>query len=87
MVGTVWVRRFLFRRDVGLEMLKRGLATTYEAKSGAEFGGVEEIYRAAESKSKARRRGMWGAPKDAFESPREYKARIASEEKTSREVK
>ncbi len=34
-VGTVWVRRFLFfRKDVGLEMLKRGLATTYEAKSG-----------------------------------------------------
>lgn len=49
-VATVFVRRFLFRRDVSLEMLKRGLATTYEAKSGVEFGGLEEKYKLAEAK-------------------------------------
>ncbi|KAJ2989323.1 hypothetical protein NUW58_g3528 [Xylaria curta] len=75
-VATVYTRRFLFRRDVGLEMLKNGLATTYEAKSGAEFGGLEEKYKAAEAKAKARKLGIWsGKPRD-FESPREYKTRM-----------
>ncbi|KAI1482772.1 SNase-domain-containing protein [Daldinia eschscholtzii] len=75
-VATVYVRRFLFRRDVGLEMLKRGLATTYEAKTGAEFGGLEEKYKAAESKAKAAKRGMWGGNPQFFESPRDYKTRM-----------
>ena len=44
-VATVWVRRFLFRKDVGKEMLKAGMATVYEAKMGAEFGDFEEKYR------------------------------------------
>lgn len=79
-VATVFVRRFLIRRDVGLEMLKRGLATTYEAKSGAEFGGLEEKYKAAESKAKAKKRGMWGGKPELFESPREYKTRMNLEE-------
>lgn len=57
-------------------MLKRGLATTYEAKSGAEFGGLEEKYKAAESKAKAAKRGMWGGNPQFFESPRDYKTRM-----------
>ncbi|KAI1266853.1 SNase-domain-containing protein [Xylariaceae sp. FL1019] len=77
-VATVYVRRFLFRRDVGLEMLKTGLATTYEAKSGAEFGGLEEKYKAAEVKAKAKRRGIWSGKPDQFESPRDYKTRIGN---------
>lgn len=77
-VATVFVRRFLIRRDVGLEMLKRGLATTYEAKSGAEFGGLEEKYKAAEAKAKAKKLGMWGGQPEHFESPREYKSRMNS---------
>ncbi|KAH6660187.1 hypothetical protein BKA67DRAFT_530304 [Truncatella angustata] len=75
-VGTVFVRRWLIRRDVGLEMLKRGLATTYEAKSGAEFGGLEQKYKAAEAKAKAKKCGMWGGKPEHFESPREYKTRM-----------
>ncbi|KAI0135589.1 SNase-domain-containing protein [Daldinia grandis] len=75
-VATVFVRRFLIRRDVGLEMLKQGLATTYEAKTGAEFGGLEEKYKAAESKAKAAKRGMWGGNPQFFESPRDYKSRM-----------
>ncbi|KAI0164657.1 SNase-domain-containing protein [Xylariaceae sp. FL1272] len=77
-VATVYVRRFLIRRDVGLEMLKMGLATTYEAKSGAEFGGLEEKYKAAEVKAKAKRRGIWSGKPAHFESPRDYKTRIAN---------
>jgi len=74
-VATVHVRRFLLRRDVGLEMLKRGLATTYEAKSGAEYGGMEKRYRAAEARARARKMGMWAMKPGFFESPRAYKTR------------
>ncbi|EPE06710.1 nuclease domain containing protein [Ophiostoma piceae UAMH 11346] len=93
-VARVIVRRFwFFKRDVGVEMLKRGLATCYEAKSGAEFGGRETEYRIAEAKAKARRKGMWsGSPGRAnetatassglkageVETPREYKTRMAT---------
>jgi|TARA_R110002003_G_scaffold589_3_gene20575 endonuclease YncB( thermonuclease family) len=90
-VAQVYVRRRLFRQDVGLEMLKAGLATVYEAKSGAEFGTSEEKYRAAEEKAKAQRVGMWAKPTllqrlgggstKAPESPREYKARHAAADK------
>ncbi|KZF25893.1 SNase-domain-containing protein [Xylona heveae TC161] len=76
-VSTVYVRRWLLRRDVGLEMLKRGLATVYEAKSGAEFGKLEAKYRNAEWWAKKRRKGMWSAKKADFESPREFKTRMS----------
>lgn len=76
-VATVFVRRFLVRRDVGLEMLKRGLATTYEAKYGAEFGGLEEEYKAAEADAKAKKLGIWGGKPRHFESPRDYKTRMS----------
>lgn len=58
-------------------MLKRGLATTYEAKTGAEFGGLEAQYKAAEAKAKAKRRGMWAAKPKDIETPRAYKNRMA----------
>ncbi|PBP27060.1 putative nuclease domain containing protein [Diplocarpon rosae] len=74
-VATVWVRRFLLRRDVGKEMVKAGLATVYEAKTGAEFGDFEEKYRNVEQVAKRKKLGMWaGKPKD-YESPRDYKTR------------
>ena len=76
-VATVFVRRGLLRRDVGLQMLRTGLATVYEAKSGAEFGELEEEYRRAEDWAKARKRGMWGGKSGKFESPRDYKTRMA----------
>lgn len=75
-VATVFVRRFFLRKDVGLEMLKKGLATTYEAKSGAEFGGLEAKYKAAEAKAKAKKLGMWGGKPEHFESPRDFKTRM-----------
>ncbi|KAI1357515.1 SNase-domain-containing protein [Xylaria arbuscula] len=77
-VATVYVRRFLLRKDVGLEMLKSGLATTYEAKTGAEFGGLEDKYKAAEAEAKTKKLGMWGGKPQHFESPREYKTRMTA---------
>lgn len=75
-VATVYVRRWLLRRDVGLQMLKRGLATVYEAKHGAEFGGREVEYRSAERWAKVKRKGMWAERnKKNYESPRDYKIR------------
>lgn len=92
-VAQVYVRKWFLKKDVGLEMLKAGLATVYEAKSGAEFGTSEEKYRAAEEHAKARKVGMWtqpgliqrlaGAKTKTPESPREYKTRhTAAEKKT-----
>lgn len=80
-VATVYVRRFFIRRNVGLEMIKQGLATTYEAKTGAEFGGLKELYEKAEAKAKRQRRGIWSGKRSAFESPRAYKTRWAGQHK------
>ena len=74
-VATVYVRRWGLRRDVGYQMLRRGLATVYEAKSGAEFGALEERYRGVEAWARRKGRGIW-AVKEGFESPREYKERM-----------
>lgn len=76
-VATVFVRRFLFRRDVGKEMLKRGLATIYEAKMGAEFGDFEEEYRKVELVAKRKKLGMWSGEMKDYESPMDYKKRTA----------
>jgi endonuclease YncB( thermonuclease family) len=90
-VAQVFVRKWFFKKDVGLEMLKCGLASVYEAKTGSEFGEFEQQYRDAEEKAKASKIGMWTKPtimerlrgdthKNA-ETPREYKARHAAAEK------
>ncbi|KAI5365833.1 Putative staphylococcal nuclease (SNase-like), SNase-like, superfamily [Septoria linicola] len=88
-VGTVHVRG-LFSRDVGLEMIKAGWATVYEAKSGAEFAGKEEQYREAEARAKQKKVGMWGGQtmigkllgkkQEPLESPRDFKTRAKKEE-------
>jgi len=77
-VATVFVRRFLFRRDVGKQMLKAGLATVYEAKMGAEFGDFEAKYRKTEAVAKRKKRGMWAGNAKDYESPRDYKTRTAA---------
>lgn len=81
-VATVFVRRWMLRRDVGEEMLKAGMATVYEAKMGAEFGDFEAKYRAAEEKAKAKGKGMWAKRfLKGYESPRDYKTRTAGDAK------
>lgn len=90
-VAQVYVRNGLFRRDVGLEMLRNGLASVYEAKTGSEFGNFEQRYREAEERAKEKKIGMWtnpgilrrllGESAKKPESPREYKTRHAAAEK------
>lgn len=90
-VAQVTVRRWLRKRDVGLEMLKMGLATVYEAKQGAEFGTSEQKYRDAMEKAKSQKVGMWTSPgvlgrlrgetAVKLETPREYKSRHAAADK------
>ncbi|KAL4802678.1 hypothetical protein BDV18DRAFT_146309 [Aspergillus unguis] len=91
-VASVYVRKALDfpipfrRRDVSYEMLRRGLATVYEAKSGAEFGGkeMESKFRNAEWWAKMKGNGMWKGfrrNKD-FESPRDYKTRFGADEQS-----
>jgi endonuclease YncB( thermonuclease family) len=86
-VATVYVRRGLLRRDVGYQMIRQGLATVYEAKSGAEFGTLEDQYRKAEWWAKTKRKGMWGGKKADFESPRDFKTRMGSVEDTKPALK
>lgn len=77
-VGTVYVRRWLglWKTDVGQSMLKAGMATIYEAKTGAEFGGKEETYRRNEAAARSSGKGLWSlAGKKGFESPRQFKDR------------
>jgi endonuclease YncB( thermonuclease family) len=72
-------------------MLRSGLATVYEAKTGAEFGTMEKTYRAAQQKARENKAGMWaqpslmqrlgGAATKAPESPREYKNRHIAADK------
>lgn len=73
-------------------MLKRGLATVYEAKVGSEFGGAdkEQKYRKAESRAKSRAKGLWkdfSRTGSAWESPREYKTRMGLADSTDQEKK
>ena len=90
-VAQVFVRRWFIKKDIGLEMLRHGLASVYEAKTGSEFGQFEQQYRDAEEKAKAQKVGMWTKPgilgrlrgetSKVAESPREYKNRHAAAEK------
>jgi hypothetical protein len=66
-------------------MLKSGLATVYEAKTGAEFGALEA---GTGGRSGGRRRGGrgWGGKKADYESPRDYKTRVGHLEE-AKEVK
>ncbi|EEQ33117.1 putative endonuclease lcl3 [Microsporum canis] len=79
-VATVYAYRFLFfPQDIGLQMLREGLATIYEAKSGAEFGGPkqEKKYRDAEALAKKKGKGLWKAKASSdWESPRDFKSRM-----------
>lgn len=90
-MAQVTVRRWFRKRDIGLEMLKNGLATVYEAKTGSEFGTFEQKYRDAQKKAEEQKVGMWTKPNllgrlrgetaKRAETPREYKQRHAATEK------
>jgi endonuclease YncB( thermonuclease family) len=72
-------------------MLREGLATVYEAKTGCEYGGerMEKKYRRAEWWAKTKGKGMWkglrGKAAEEWESPREYKNRMAERKNGEKE--
>ncbi|CCJ28548.1 unnamed protein product [Pneumocystis jirovecii] len=79
-VAATEIRRWPFiwiRKDVGLEMLKRGLAEVYTSQ-GAEYGGKkrEMKYHHEEEKAKKNKVGMWKQSSRLYESPEEYKRRM-----------
>lgn len=100
-VASVSVRNwFGWRKDVGMDMLKTGLATVYEAKFGSEFGSKEAAYRKAEEKAKSKGIGIWkagkepgylakilGRKKEEMETPRQYKNRMNAAERVEAGLK
>ncbi|KAK6531917.1 putative endonuclease lcl3 [Orbilia ellipsospora] len=71
-----------FKQDLGLVMLRDGIAQVYEGTYGIEFGkreGMERKYRAAEEDARTRKVGIWGL-KGKYESPGQYKARFGGKE-------
>jgi len=95
-VAQVYVRKWWLRKDVGLEMLKNGFGTVYEARTGSEFGEFEQQYREAERLAREQNVGMWtkstilrrlrGEATKGPETPREYKSRHAAAEKQKKGV-
>lgn len=78
-VATAYVWKGILRRDVGLQMLRAGMATVYEAKTGVEFGkGLEEKYRSAEQTARNKKKGMWAGDEKNYESPRQYKSKYST---------
>ncbi|KAK4131736.1 SNase-domain-containing protein [Trichocladium antarcticum] len=87
-VATVYVRKppfFFPRKDVGMELIRRGLAVTYEGKTGAEFGGakMEARYKAAEAAARRKGKGLWAGEKGGLlggrrevETPMAFKRRM-----------
>lgn len=61
------------RKNVSAEMLRRGWATVYEAKSGVQFNGHEAAFRRLEGQAKRKRKGMFVNGEAGLETPREYK--------------
>lgn len=70
--------RFLMSgKNLSLEMLRAGWATTYE-QAGAEYGEWgKDVFLRLEAEAKAARRGMWKHGVDA-ETPAQYKRRHAN---------
>ncbi|TPX37086.1 hypothetical protein SmJEL517_g01092 [Synchytrium microbalum] len=69
----------LWKKDVGLEMLRNGLAVVYN-QAGAEYGGREVRYLEEEKRAKSKKIGIWSLPN--FVSPSEYKAKNAAKQRT-----
>lgn len=61
-------------KDIGLQMIKEGLAVVYEGKTGAQFDGREKLYRLHEFIAKSQRKGLWIQKK--VETPGQYKKKI-----------
>jgi len=71
LVARAQIWKLFGKKDVSAEMLRNGLAVVYEAKTGAEFGENEALYRRIEARSKNKKLGLWSIKEKV--SPGEYK--------------
>lgn len=76
LVGEARVWKWNGRRNVSKEMLRRGWATVYEGKTGAEFNGLQLVFKTLENAARRRRLGIFqdGA---SIETPAQYKRKYA----------
>lgn len=70
-VARVTVRTVFGRKDVGELMLKKGMAVVYEAKTGAQYGDREQVYRRLQDQARNHRVGLWQS--EQVLTPMEYK--------------
>jgi endonuclease YncB( thermonuclease family) len=59
------------RKDVSLELVRKGLATIYTGR-GAEYGGNKDILQRTESEARKGKRGIWSQGADRV-SPADFK--------------
>eukprot|EP00741_Cyanophora_paradoxa_P019747 tig00021167_g19058.t1 len=77
LVGTVLVRKCLFKKNASVMSLRKGMSSIYKG-GGAEYGGSLEEMERAQAKAKENRRGIWGDP--SHQSPAEYKKKLREEQ-------
>lgn len=58
-------------KDIGLQMIKEGLAVVYEGKMDAEFDSKKKIYQFHEFLAKSQRRGLW--TQKSIQTPGQFK--------------
>lgn len=61
-------------KDIGLQMIKEGLAVVYEGKIDAEFDGKKKIYQFHEFLAKSQRKGLW--IQRSIETPSQFKKKL-----------
>lgn len=61
-------------KDIGLQMIKEGLAIVYEGKTDAEFDNRKKIYQFHEFIARSQKKGLWIQKK--IETPGQYKKRL-----------
>lgn len=75
-VCMVWVKGFWRWKNVPMIMLEKGLGAVYDSQ-GAEYGGLEDKFLAAQEVAKKKRIGMWSRGRKAV-TPMEFKKKHKS---------
>ncbi|KXS12976.1 SNase-domain-containing protein [Gonapodya prolifera JEL478] len=71
-VGVVWRGPWFWRSDVGLEMVKAGLAAVHHVKSSPTATDRDSALRVAEESAKSAKRGVWMLG-DKYIAPSEFR--------------
>jgi micrococcal nuclease len=69
------------RKDVSIELLRRGFATVYRG-GGAAYDGKKHVLEGLEDQARRRRRGIWSAEDNERVSPAEFKRQQKAEKKS-----